>query len=380
MTMSAIAMPPPPTASVVHDVALAAIAMAAEAARALARAPPAASAPIVSIIARSGLAGACLAEADGGLGLASDPLLVLLLLEALRAVGRADLSAGRLLEGHVNAIRLLSALGSVAQRQRAARLVDDGGMLGIWAADLKVDPARVDVDSNGLRGAKAFCSGAGALAAALVTVSTEAGSQLLWLDAPEASRIDLGTWQPTGMAATESAVVRLDGLTFDPGDLVGAPGAYTIEPDFSGGIWRILAVQLGGIEALAEALRQHLRQTGRGYAPLQRARLADAVIAAETARLWVQQSALIMEDPDADVELAVAHVGLARHAVLRAAGQAIEAAQQGIGLGAMLAPHPVERLARDLATLLRQPDPDGARDRAAQCLIAQQRPVGEAWM
>jgi hypothetical protein len=78
----------------------------------------------VRFIARSGLGGACLAAANGGLGLASDPRHVLLLLEALRAVGRADLSAGRPMEIHVYAIRLLASLGSAAERNRAAAQSD----------------------------------------------------------------------------------------------------------------------------------------------------------------------------------------------------------------------------------------------------------------
>ena len=50
----------------------------------------------------------------------------------------------------------------------------------------------------------------------------------------------------------------------------------------------------------------------------------------------------------------------ARGAVERAALNVMELAERSVGAAGMIAPHPLERLMRDLRTYLRQPNPDGA--------------------
>ena len=50
----------------------------------------------------------------------------------------------------------------------------------------------------------------------------------------------------------------------------------------------------------------------------------------------------------------------ARLAVEEAALTVLEEAERAIGAAGMIAPHPFERLMRDMRTYLRQPNPDGA--------------------
>jgi len=50
----------------------------------------------------------------------------------------------------------------------------------------------------------------------------------------------------------------------------------------------------------------------------------------------------------------------ARGAIERAALNVMELAERSVGVAGMMAPHPLERLMRDLRTYLRQPNPDGA--------------------
>ena len=63
----------------------------------------------------------------------------------------------------------------------------------------------------------------------------------------------------------------------------------------------------------------------------------------------------------------------------RAALDVTEAVHRGLGLGAFLRPHPVERVARDLATYLRQPAPDGAMADAAATVLASPAPARALW-
>jgi alkylation response protein AidB-like acyl-CoA dehydrogenase len=233
-----------------------------------------------------------------------------------------------------------------------------------------------------LEGRKVLCSGAGHLTRALVTArdggDPSRPARMLLLDlAGEQHRADLTAWTAQGMRASATGAMQFSGLVVGPEALIGAPGAYLRQPDFSAGAWRFAAVQLGGAEALAEALRQHLRRTGRGADPHQAARLGTVAIALETARLWVAEAARRAE---ADLSgTAEAYVNLARTAVERAALDILETVQRSVGLAAFMRPAPMERIARDLATYLRQPAPDRALTAAAAHVLAAGEHAGDLW-
>jgi hypothetical protein len=80
----------------------------------------------------TGLLAACIPVSDGGAGLAHHPTDPQDLLRALVAVGRANLSAGRLFEGHVNAAKLIDLYAADRDRGRLFEAVHDGALLGIW--------------------------------------------------------------------------------------------------------------------------------------------------------------------------------------------------------------------------------------------------------
>jgi alkylation response protein AidB-like acyl-CoA dehydrogenase len=126
------------------------------------------------------------------------------------------------------------------------------------------------------------------------------------------------------------------------------------------------------MERLLDLLRRHLQETSRGEDSHQAARLGAAAMATETARLWVAHAATITEGllgsraPDQ----LVAYVNLARLAVEAAALDLMQLVQRSVGLQAFLRPNPLERIARDLATYLRQPGPDRALKLQTQSLLA----------
>jgi alkylation response protein AidB-like acyl-CoA dehydrogenase len=178
--------------------------------------------------------------------------------------------------------------------------------------------------------------------------------------------------------ASATGAVDFTGLALTPDMAIGVPGDYLRQPDFSAGAWRFAAVQCGGLEAVLGALREHLRRTNRGGDPHQAARLGQAALAAETARLWVDSAALRAEAEPAAADAAT-YANLARTAVERAALDVLELAQRSVGLGAFLRPNPLERLCRDLATYLRQPAPDRALGVAAADILAAEAAPGDLW-
>ncbi|PZP47115.1 MAG: acyl-CoA dehydrogenase [Azospirillum brasilense] len=348
----------------------------------------------VAAFGAAGLLAAPLPHALGGLGWGSEPGGTGPLMRALRRIGRASLPLGRLFEGHVNALRLVTAYGTPEQAEEAAADAWAGRLFGVWAAEVPERGLVLEEGMRRLRGGKIWCSGAGLVERALVPARAPDGVRMLLLPLPLGTRrADLSVWTASGMRASATGNMDFGGMEVGPGALIGPPEAYFAQPGFSGGAWRFLAVHLGGIEAVVEALRRHLAATGRGGDPHQQARLGLALAEAETARLWVREAARMAEGPEAGDSEApddtagsgeaaariVAYVDLARGAVERAGLAAMELAQRSIGLGAFLRPVPVERIARDLATYLRQPGPDRALTSAAQHALAGTAGTGDLW-
>jgi alkylation response protein AidB-like acyl-CoA dehydrogenase len=86
----------------------------------------------VAALTRSGLLSAPLPPEYGGCGLGLLPGTMRPLLDTLRAVGRVDLSVGRLYEGHCNALQLIAQFGTEAQFRRAALDTTAGHMFAVW--------------------------------------------------------------------------------------------------------------------------------------------------------------------------------------------------------------------------------------------------------
>ena len=307
-------------------------------------------------------------HADIGL---KDHAPALPLLRRLAEIGRGDLSVGRIYEGHVNAVQLVRAHGTPEQRATLRRDLDMGRLLGVWNTDAAGDPLRIE--NARLRGAKSFASGVDGLHAAIVTAPTEAGRQMLLV--PVAGRpVDRTWWTPIGMKASGSHVIDLRDVEVTPAMRLGPPDAYVRQPWFSAGAIRFAAVQAGGLHALLDVTRDHLIETGRADDPYQTHRLADLALLVEGAYGWLERAARHWDAgcrPEASHEAAaaaVAQANLTRTAIERAAMDGLAIAQRAIGCAGLLTPHPLQRLVRDLAVYLRQPNPDGALSQAGKAV------------
>ena len=309
-----------------------------------------------------GVLAAPLPRRVGGQGAGTEPEGADLAIGLLQALGQGNLSVGRLVEAHMNALQLIATFGSAGQLERAADDAKAGRLFGLWVTDLPGN--LLALEDGRLRGAKGPCSGGGHVARAVVTVTTGAGVRLA------AVQVDGAEVEPMrgllqGMRAAVNAVVRFDGLALPADALIGQPGDYLREPHLSTGAWRTTAVTTGGLMALVAATRDHLVRRGHQDAPLQQERFGRMLIAQETARLWTEAAAQRTERAEGSVAGRVAYVNLARVAVEAACLDAMRLAQRTLGLAAFLAPNPAERLLRDLAVYLRQPAPDAVLTEAA---------------
>ncbi|HXH15257.1 MAG TPA: acyl-CoA dehydrogenase family protein [Sphingomonas sp.] len=288
------------------------------------------------------------------------------LLDVLRAIGGADLSLGRVFEGHVNAVQLVAAYGDEPQQRLLASDLAAGRVFGVWntepAPGLSIHSAPDGLWT--LDGTKSFATGGGHIDRILVTARTaEGGKQLVLLDiADEAVRADNSGWQVRGMRGTCSGRFDFGAMALTGAGLIGAPNDYEREPRFSAGAWRFTAVQLGAIEALVRHLRDHLVETGKGADQIQRARFATCLTETRSAGLWVRRAAHLAETQAAE---AIPFVLMTRGVVEEAGLRTMEAAARSVGTASFFAASRIDRITRDLGLYLRQPVPDQARDRAA---------------
>ncbi len=284
--------------------------------------------------------------------------------ELLFDCGRAWLPLGRLIEGHINAVRLAWCYGASAQLAVMAIDAQAGHWSAIWAADLPGAPLRL-MDGV-LHGQKAFASGAEIVSRPVVTVHDRDGlERLAWVRLPASgaqivSRVDL-----LGMRGAGTARIDLTGAAVAASDLIGAPGDYLREPELSVGAWRPLAVLAGGLAALTDAFADDLRARGRAGDPQQRARLGRVMIMREQAMLWAREAGRRADGDAPTLAKAADWIKLARNAVDAACAEAVVLVQRGAGFAAVARPHPIERLCRDLTTLMRQPALDEVLDSAA---------------
>ena len=297
------------------------------------------------------------------------------LMEALRLLGRANLSVGRIFEGHVNGAALIRWYGNSRQRRELDDALKLGLVFGVWNTEPQ-QGVRVDETSGprpSLVGLKSFATGAGAIDRAIITARLPTGgSSMIIADASDPRRTDPTAWRVRGMRATVSGTYDLTGLPADASVRLGKPDDYAREPRFSAGAWRFTAVQLGGIERVLSLLRKHLVVTPATVEPVRRARFGEALAATRSAYLWVREAATRAEVPDAGLDV-VPFVLMTRGVVERAGLQVMEAAARSVGTRTFFEDHPLDQACRDLAMYLRQPAPDEALDRAAAAFLERDR-------
>jgi alkylation response protein AidB-like acyl-CoA dehydrogenase len=320
----------------------------------------------VAVLGRIGLLRAFAPTASGGYAFHDRREYVDALFDCLRLVGRANLSLGRIFEGHVNAVFLIDRYGDDGGCARLTTALAAGKLFGVW--NTQPSPGMTleqSASTRRLTGSKSYATGAGHLDFAVITACLPDGSkQMLVMPVGEQKdRAHPESWKVSGMRATVSGIHDFSELEVDPKALLGRPGDYEREPMFTAGAWRFTAVQLGGIEALMQKLRDHIVQGPAGQDAVHRARFARAVASARTAFQWVREAAMRAElNPGPS---AAPFVLMTRGIVEDAAFDVIEAVQRSVGTRAFFSENPIDRMIRDLQLYLRQPVPDQARDRAA---------------
>jgi hypothetical protein len=175
----------------------------------------------------------------------------------LSQIARRDLSAGRIAEGHTDAIAILAEAG-VPARQDA--------LYGVWTADDPSEAVKAEqIPELGwrLHGMKRSCCGATLVNAALVTAQVDEGLLLFDVGIGEHVQPQPSEWQTAALAEAQIRSVRLDTLVLAADSPIGPPEWYLRRPGFWNGAVGAAAVWAGGAMSLIDAARD-LRPTSRG--------------------------------------------------------------------------------------------------------------------
>jgi hypothetical protein len=176
-----------------------------------------------------------------------------------------DLSLGRLIEGHADALSILAEAGLPAQGA--------GNSYGVWAARAGRDGTTATPVPGGwlLSGEKPYCSGSDRLDRALVTADAPDGYRLFDISVAEhVISVAPESWMAVGMADSESETLTFGGPTLPESAAVGGPDFYLQRPGFWSGAVGVAACWYGGAKGLVDTLL-----AGLGPEPGEHA-LADA--------------------------------------------------------------------------------------------------------
>jgi len=328
----------------------------------------------------AGLLGATIPRDAGGLGFGMRCAQTFSLWMMTKLLAKADLSLGRCWEGHTNSLVLIDALGTPEQKRRwFSGVVERGEIWVAWSGEPSApkpgEKARfgttVTTTPDGwfVNGTKVFATSASGANRAILLVSTEGpggarhnegspeGLLMLACDLSDPTiSIDTSWWDPVGMRATASHLIKFE-QTFVPRDcLIGRPGSYLLDQWQTAFVPHYAASFLGAAEAAYEYARKYVKHQNKVNDPYIQHRLGSMAINVDSGHLWLQHVARLW-DQGRKAEAALAGIQV-RHLVEHWAEQTVHHCIRACGARALIRPSPVERILRDLTFYLRHDNDD----------------------
>lgn len=236
-------------------------------------------------------------------------------------IGREDLSLARIIEAHWDAVAILAEAG---------REAEPGLLYGVWAAEA---PDRaMEIQGFLMSGTKPFCSGAGIVDRALVTVR-EPEPMLVDLDVRRNSdriRFDETSWKTGAFAETKTTEATFHLIPVDGKDVIGGINYYLQRVGFWHGACGPAACWAGGAAGLLDWALHQKRNDPHTLSHL----------GAMRAAVWSMQAALQVAGGEIDAhwdELEQAHrrALILRHNIEQASTDVIRRFARAYG------PHPL---------------------------------------
>jgi alkylation response protein AidB-like acyl-CoA dehydrogenase len=297
-----------------------------------------------------------------------------------KELARADLSLARCWEGHVNALVLIDALGTPEQRRRwFDGVVSRGEKWVAWSGEPQVpkpgEARRFGTtltrsgDGWVVDGTKAFATSATGADWAVLLVSADGpggarhgagtpdGLHLLACDLSHPSvTVDRSWWDPVGMRATVSHVVRFDRTPIPNGCLIGRPGDYLREAWQTAFIPHYAASFSGAAEAAYAYALEYVRHQDKAADPYVQHRIGSMAVDLDTAALWLAHVAGLWDRGEREEAQVVG--SRARHLIEHLALSTVDNCIRVCGARCLVRPSPVERVLRDLTFYVRHDNDD----------------------
>lgn len=274
------------------------------------------------------------------------------LIDALISIGRADIPLARLVEGHVDAVRILA---------QADRVPVEGALYGVWASRSRRTGIAGSPSGEGLRlnGVLRFASGAGLLDRALVPVwLDEEHHQLLDLDVRRLPVDDTG-WATSAMEVSRSHTVVLTDVVVPGTAAVGAVDFYLRRPGFFPGGVGVAACWAGGAARIADLL---LARPPASWSDAALGRLGEIRVQLTIAAAVVRSTARLLDEASTAVETPWQAIATeARAATANAVGVVLDEARRIGGAAGLAHDEDLTRAHHDLDLYVLQQNRDSDR-------------------
>jgi alkylation response protein AidB-like acyl-CoA dehydrogenase len=331
---------------------------------------------------RAGLHAPAVPKEHGGLGLGPYRDDVFTLWMMTREIAKVDLSLARCWEGHVNSLVLLDGMTTEEQKTRWFRgVVELGEKWVAWSGEPQARKPgelvrfgtsleRVD-GGNVINGNKVFATSAGGAQWAILLVnsagpggvrhaaeSAASDTQLMMacnLSDPTVE-IDTAWWDPMGMRATASHLVRFHNTFIPDSDLIGYPGQYLKEGWQTCFIPHYAATFLGAAEAAYDYGFEYVTTQNKIADPYVQHHIGQMSVNVETGYLWLRHVARLWETRRyAEAQIAGSR---ARHVVEHLAEDTVKHCIRACGARSLIRPSVLERIYRDLSFYVRHDNDD----------------------
>jgi alkylation response protein AidB-like acyl-CoA dehydrogenase len=329
---------------------------------------------------RAGLNAPTIPKEYGGLGLGPQRGDAFTLWMITKHIASADLSLARCWEGHANSLVLLDGIANEAQKALWFEgVVERGDKWVAWSGEPQARaPGEAQRYGTNVKeveggflvdGTKVFSTSATGAQWAILLVSLEGpggvrhasgslDSQLMLacdLSDPSVT-IDGAWWDPIGMRATVSHLVRFNNTFIPQTHLIGCPGQYIKEGWQTCFIPHYAATFLGAAEAAYGFAIEYVTSQKKVGDPYVQHHIAAMSINVETAHLWLRHVARLWETGRRE-EAQIAG-SRARHVIEHLAEETVKRCIRACGARCLNRPSALERVYRDLSFYVRHDNDD----------------------
>jgi alkylation response protein AidB-like acyl-CoA dehydrogenase len=330
---------------------------------------------------REGLLAPVVPREYGGFGLGPYSGDVFTLWMMTKEIARADLSLARCWEGHVNSLVLLDGMANEEQKARWFKgVVERGEKWVAWSGEPQArkpdEPIRfgttVEKVDGGyiVEGSKGFATSATGAQWAILLVNTAGPGGVRHADATALDsvlmmacnlsdpsvEIDASWWDPIGMRATVSHLVKFHRTFIPDEDLIGYPGQYLKEGWQTCFIPHYAATFLGAAEAAYDYALEYITSQKKGEDPYVQHHIGQMSVNVETAHLWLRHVADLWETGKyLEAQIAGSR---ARHVVEHLAEDTVKQCIRACGARCLIRPSTLERVYRDLSFYVRHDNDD----------------------